>query len=178
MIPKQRDTQEDRAKPAGPPLQNLSIESRSKVSLESFKEILSNPCQSTPDTPVGWSRHFNLSSSERSKVFCELLTQAAFKYCSCAAADAAERMAAGSRLVSTILCMSAHMVPVWLLKATRSFLKSFQWARDAADRLAFADILASNEIFSALMEETYQLLDLNPADTTTLEDYLQEYYTS
>ncbi len=26
-------------------------------------------------------------------------------------------------------------VPVWLLKATRSILKSFQWARDAADRL-------------------------------------------
>ncbi len=26
-------------------------------------------------------------------------------------------------------------VPVWLLKATRGFLRSFQWARDAADRL-------------------------------------------
>ena len=26
-------------------------------------------------------------------------------------------------------------VPVWLLKTTRNILKSFQWARDAADRL-------------------------------------------
>ena len=26
-------------------------------------------------------------------------------------------------------------VPVWLLKAARGFLSSFQWARDAADRL-------------------------------------------
>lgn len=26
-------------------------------------------------------------------------------------------------------------VPVWLLKSTRNILKSFQWARDAADRL-------------------------------------------
>ena len=26
-------------------------------------------------------------------------------------------------------------VPVWLLKATRGFLRNFQWARDAADRL-------------------------------------------
>jgi len=26
-------------------------------------------------------------------------------------------------------------VPVWLLKATRGFLRSFQWAWDAADRL-------------------------------------------
>ena len=31
-----------------------------------------------------------------------------------------------------------EQVPVWLLKATRSFLKSFQWARDAADRLVCA----------------------------------------
>ena len=29
-------------------------------------------------------------------------------------------------------------VPVWLLKATRGFLRSFQWARDAADRLVSA----------------------------------------
>ncbi|BDA45942.1 Uncharacterized protein ycf39 at C-terminar half [Coccomyxa sp. Obi] len=43
---------------------------------------------------------------------------------------------------------------------------------------AFADVLASNETFSAPMEETYKLLDLNPADTTTLEDFLQESYTS
>jgi hypothetical protein len=38
---------------------------------------------------------------------------------------------------------------------------------------AFADILASNETFAAPMEETYKMLDLNPADTTTLEQYLQ-----
>lgn len=31
--------------------------------------------------------------------------------------------------------MALAQVPVWLLKATRSFLRSFQWARDAADRL-------------------------------------------
>ena len=38
---------------------------------------------------------------------------------------------------------------------------------------AFADILASNETFAAPMEDTYKLLDLNPEDTTTLEQYLQ-----
>lgn len=38
---------------------------------------------------------------------------------------------------------------------------------------AFADILASNETFAAPMDDTYKLLDLNPADTTTLEQYLQ-----
>lgn len=69
-------------------------------------------------------------------------------------------------------------VPVWLLKATRNILKSFQWARDAADRLAFADILSSSETFSAPMDETYKLLDIDPSSITTLESYLQEYYTS
>ena len=38
---------------------------------------------------------------------------------------------------------------------------------------AFADILASNENFTAPMEDTYKLLDLNPEETTTLEQYLQ-----
>ncbi|KAK9814206.1 hypothetical protein WJX72_002245 [[Myrmecia] bisecta] len=69
-------------------------------------------------------------------------------------------------------------VPVWLLKATRNALRGFQWARDAADRLAFADILASNETFSAPMDTTYKLLNIDPATITTLEQYLEEYYTS
>lgn len=69
-------------------------------------------------------------------------------------------------------------VPVWLLKSTRNILKSFQWARDAADRLAFADILSSSETFSAPMDETYKMLDVDPSSITTLESYLQEYYTN
>ncbi|KAK9852100.1 hypothetical protein WJX84_009439, partial [Apatococcus fuscideae] len=69
-------------------------------------------------------------------------------------------------------------VPVWLLKATRGALRGFQWARDAADRLAFADILSSNEKFDAPMDETYNLLGINPAAITTLDTYLQEYYSS
>lgn len=68
-------------------------------------------------------------------------------------------------------------VPVWLLRATRGFLKGFQWARDAADRLAFAEVLASNETFSASMDETYDLLQIDPASVTTLEQYLEEYYS-
>ena len=64
-------------------------------------------------------------------------------------------------------------VPVWLLKGTRSTLRSFQWATDAADRLAFAEVLSSNESFSADMEETYRVLGVDPASITTLEAYLK-----
>ena len=64
-------------------------------------------------------------------------------------------------------------VPVWLLKGTRSTLRSFQWATDAADRLAFAEVLSSIESFSADMEETYRVLGVDPASITTLEAYLK-----
>jgi hypothetical protein len=48
-------------------------------------------------------------------------------------------------------------VPVGVLKFARGFLRSFQWARDASDRLAFAEVLATNEDFSADMTETYKV---------------------
>lgn len=43
---------------------------------------------------------------------------------------------------------------------------------------AFADILATNETFSAPMEETYKILGIEPNSITPLEDYLKEYYGS
>lgn len=43
---------------------------------------------------------------------------------------------------------------------------------------AFADILATNETFSAPMEETYRILGMEPSSVTSLEDYLKEYYGS
>lgn len=68
-------------------------------------------------------------------------------------------------------------VPVWLLKLTRGVLKTFQWARDAADRLAFADLLSTGEDFNADMTETYSILGIDPASINTVEDYLGEYFT-
>ena len=41
----------------------------------------------------------------------------------------------GIGLTSGALALQVTQVPVWLLKTTRNFLRSFQWARDAADRL-------------------------------------------
>ena len=36
-------------------------------------------------------------------------------------------------------------VPVWLLRAARRFLSSFQWARDAAERLVSTNCLTGSE---------------------------------
>ena len=68
-------------------------------------------------------------------------------------------------------------VPLWLLKGTRAALRSFAWSSDAADRLAFADVLNSDAVFAAPMEETYKLLKMSPSDVTPLERYLSDYYS-
>jgi uncharacterized protein YbjT (DUF2867 family) len=67
-------------------------------------------------------------------------------------------------------------VPVWLLKGTRALLRSFQWAGDASDRLAFAEVLSSNESFDADMAETYAVLGVDPASVSGLDAYLQAYF--
>eukprot|EP00210_Caulerpa_lentillifera_P005541 g5300.t1 len=67
-------------------------------------------------------------------------------------------------------------VPVWLLKWTRGFLRGLQWARDASDRLAFAEVLSTNEVFAVDMKETMELLNVDPSSITTVESYLDEYF--
>lgn len=53
-------------------------------------------------------------------------------------------------------------VPTWVLKGTRSVLRGMQWAEDAADRLAFAEVLSNNETWSAPMEEVSRLVHACP----------------
>jgi len=69
-------------------------------------------------------------------------------------------------------------VPVWLLRLTRNLLRGFQWARDAADRLAFVEVLAAKDKIDAPMEQTYEKLGIDPSSVTTLDSYLSEYYSS
>lgn len=47
-------------------------------------------------------------------------------------------------------------VPLGVLKGTRAFLSAFEWAKDAADRLAFAEVIQSNGLIQADMTETYK----------------------
>lgn len=44
-------------------------------------------------------------------------------------------------------------MPTGVLKGTRALLRGMAFAADAADRLAFAEVLANNETWSAPMEE-------------------------
>lgn len=64
-----------------------------------------------------------------------------------------------------------------LLRIFRQFTRSFQWGWNVADRLAFAEVLASGQPIIAPMDDVYSLFGINPQEITTLESYLQEYYS-
>lgn len=68
-------------------------------------------------------------------------------------------------------------VPMGLLRAARAITRVFQWTQNISDRLAFTEVIASGQPLDASMEETYATFGLDPKETTTLEEYLQDYYS-
>lgn len=68
-------------------------------------------------------------------------------------------------------------MPIGLLRAVRRSLRFFQWGWNVSDRLAFTEVLASGKPLNASMDETYRVLGFDPSETTTLESYLQEYFS-
>ncbi|MBF2020089.1 MAG: SDR family oxidoreductase [Hydrococcus sp. C42_A2020_068] len=68
-------------------------------------------------------------------------------------------------------------VPLGLLRFMRQTTRFFQWAQNVSARLAFAEVLASGNPLNAPMEEVYQIFGLDREQTTTLESYLQEYFS-
>lgn len=64
-----------------------------------------------------------------------------------------------------------------VLRTVRTILRSFQWSKEIANRLAFAEVLAAGEPLAASMDETYKVFGIDPEETTTLESYLQDYYS-
>ncbi|MFP4008058.1 MAG: NmrA family NAD(P)-binding protein, partial [Spirulinaceae cyanobacterium] len=68
-------------------------------------------------------------------------------------------------------------IPIGFLRGMRRIVGFFQWGWNVADRLAFTEVLASGKPLDAPMDEVYTVLDLDPKNTTTLEAYLQEYFS-
>ncbi len=66
--------------------------------------------------------------------------------------------------------------PTGLLNLVRSTARWFKWSLNIADRLAFAEVFSSGKPLTAAMDDTYQIFGLDPAETTTLETYLEEYF--
>lgn len=63
------------------------------------------------------------------------------------------------------------------LRLMRRVTRFFQFGQNASDRLYFAEVMATGTPLDAPMEEVYKVFELDPAETTTLENYLQEYFS-
>ena len=68
-------------------------------------------------------------------------------------------------------------MPPALLRGVRNIAGFFQWTWDLADRLAFTEVSASGRVMDAPMDEVYKTFDVDKEEVTTLEAYLQEYFT-
>ena len=67
-------------------------------------------------------------------------------------------------------------VPLGLLRVARRTVRFFQWGWNVADRLAFAEVIASGQPLDAPMDDVYATFEIDPASIGTLEAYLQEYF--
>jgi uncharacterized protein YbjT (DUF2867 family) len=68
-------------------------------------------------------------------------------------------------------------VPLWLLKITRSLLSLFDYTTDVSDRLAFMDIVQAKTSPFMEMKETCELLGSDSSKLSTLDKYLQDYFS-
>ncbi|PSN10702.1 3-beta hydroxysteroid dehydrogenase [filamentous cyanobacterium CCT1] len=64
-----------------------------------------------------------------------------------------------------------------LLRAIRKVAQFFQWGWNFADRLAFVEVIAGSQPLDAPMDEVYEVFGIPKDEITTLEDYMQEYFS-
>ncbi len=67
-------------------------------------------------------------------------------------------------------------VPPVFLGMMRSVASFFDASVNVAERLAFDRVTGGGEPLDAAMDESYAAFGLDPAETTSLEQYLKEYY--
>ncbi|OOV36774.1 3-beta hydroxysteroid dehydrogenase [Candidatus Synechococcus spongiarum LMB bulk10D] len=82
------------------------------------------------------------------------------------------------RLCEALTRKEARVLKVspFIIKILRAVVSTFEAGLNVDDRLAFAEVSGSGTCLDAPMEESYRAFGLDPADTTTLETYLKEYY--
>jgi len=67
-------------------------------------------------------------------------------------------------------------VPLFLLKAVSSFFGFFEWGQNISDRLAFAEILNTENNFSKSTFDLYKMFKIDPSELVQLDDYFLEYF--
>ncbi len=67
-------------------------------------------------------------------------------------------------------------IPLFLLKLTSQFFGFFEWGQNISDRLAFGEILTTENNFSKSTWELYQMFKIDSSEIIQLDDYFLEYF--
>ena len=70
------------------------------------------------------------------------------------------------------------MIPIPILQFLRYLTSFFQWTWSISDRLAFTNFLLEKQVFTSSMQQFYETFTVNANELNSLENYLQEYFSS
>lgn len=67
-------------------------------------------------------------------------------------------------------------VPLFILKLFSRFFGFFEWGQNISDRLAFVEILTTENNFSNSTFDLYKMFKIEPSELIQLDDYFLEYF--
>jgi len=67
-------------------------------------------------------------------------------------------------------------IPLIILKFVSSFFGFFEWGQNISDRLAFVEILNTENNFSKSTFDLYKMFKIDPSEIVQLDDYFLEYF--
>lgn len=67
-------------------------------------------------------------------------------------------------------------IPLILLQITSGFFGFFEWGQNISDRLAFVEILNTENNFSKSTFDLYKMFKIDPSEIIQLDDYFLEYF--
>jgi uncharacterized protein YbjT (DUF2867 family) len=68
------------------------------------------------------------------------------------------------------------LAPLFFLKFVSRFFGFFEWGQNISDRLAFAEILNTENNFSKSTFDLYKMFKIDPSEIIQLDDYFLEYF--
>ena len=67
-------------------------------------------------------------------------------------------------------------IPLFILKLASRLFGGFEWGQNISDRLAFAEILNTENNFSKSTFDVYKVFKIDPSEIIQLDDYFLEYF--
>ena len=69
-----------------------------------------------------------------------------------------------------------QQIPLFFLKLVSRFFGFFEWGQNISDRLAFVEILNTENNFSKSTFDLYKIFKIDPSEIIQLDDYFLEYF--